>query len=172
MLTEVVVLAFFIVALAMVFAAVYVIKPKSFKISAGILKLVSFNVEISEPSGVPESNTRASFPGMADTAADRVLLARIAGTARRYATGRQLTPAEEAEAVAALQAVAAGRADLLAEEAGTALGAAESDSLLGPGYRQGADLCIRAGADPALIPHWAEVGRKRAREARAVPYSG
>ena len=171
MLAAVVILVFIIIVIAMVFAAVWLIKPKSFKLSAGIMKLFSFSVEIREPSAAPESNTRANLRGMAGTSSDRVLLARISGTARRYAAGRPLTAAEEMEAVAALEAVAAGRADLLAEEAGTALGMAEGDSLLGPAYRQAADLCIKAGADPAMVPHWAEVGRRRATEAR-LPYSG
>jgi hypothetical protein len=97
---------------------------------------------------------------MASSKRDRVLLAEITGMARRLARGR-LTDAEQQEAAAALSQVARGRADLLAESAGLAIGAHEG----GPDearHLQAAQLCIDAGADRGLIPHWIEEGRRRA----------
>jgi hypothetical protein len=46
------------------------------------------------------------------------LAARITGTRARYARGRPLTEAEEAEALASITELAAGRTDLLAQVAG------------------------------------------------------
>ena len=74
-------------------------------------------------------------------------------------------------AVAELTEAAAGRADLLAERAGTALGFGEGRPDAGR-YRQVAELCIAAGADRALIERWIEVGRERAATAAAIPYTG
>jgi len=73
--------------------------------------------------------------------------------------------------VAELTAAAAGRADLLAERAGTALGFGEGRPDAAR-YRQIAELCIAAGADPALIERWIKVGRERAAAAEAIPYTG
>ncbi len=56
--------------------------------------------------------------------ADRILIARLMGTAKRHARWRDLTPAEHAAAVAELRDLAAGRADLLAEAAGILEGSA------------------------------------------------
>lgn len=92
---------------------------------------------------------------------DRIIAAQIAGAAARHAQGWQLTAAEEAAAVAELAAAAAGRADLLAEHAGTALGFGEGRPDAAR-YRQIADLCIAAGADEALIGQWIRVGQQRA----------
>jgi hypothetical protein len=50
--------------------------------------------------------------------ADRLLVAELTGEARHRAKWRDLTSDEEAAAVAELQAIAGGRADLLAEVAG------------------------------------------------------
>ena len=74
-------------------------------------------------------------------------------------------------AVAELAEAAAGRADLLAERAGTALGFGEGRPDAAR-YRQIAELCIAAGADPALIERWIKVGRERAATAAAIPYTG
>jgi hypothetical protein len=54
--------------------------------------------------------------------ADRILLAQLMGEARHHARWRELTGAEHAAAVAGLRELAAGRADLLAEVAGTLVG--------------------------------------------------
>jgi hypothetical protein len=58
---------------------------------------------------------------------DRILVARITGTARRHARWRELTTDEAAAAVAGLRALAVGRADLLAEVAGILEGASEGE---------------------------------------------
>jgi hypothetical protein len=102
---------------------------------------------------------------------DRLRYARIAGAAARHAQGWRLTAAEEAAAVTELTEAAAGRADLLAERAGTALGFGE-DRPDAARYQQIAELCIAAGADQALIERWIKVGRDRAATAAAIPYTG
>jgi hypothetical protein len=97
---------------------------------------------------------------MASSKRDKALLAEITGVARRLARGH-LSGAEQQEAAAALSQVARGRADLLAESAGLAIGTHEG----GPDearHLQAAQLCIEAGADLSLIPQWVEEGRRRA----------
>jgi hypothetical protein len=73
---------------------------------------------------------------------------------------------------AELRELAAGRADLLAEAAGLALGTA---ALKRPEYiaqaRAIAELCRLAGADESLIPQWVAEGRRRAEAARLPPFS-
>lgn len=105
------------------------------------------------------------------TEADRLLYATLAGAAARHAGTGALTPEQEAAAVTELRELAGHRPDLLAHRAGTAIGFGESqyDAVV---YRLIADLCIKAGADPAQIPAWIEVGRQRAELARQVPYTG
>jgi hypothetical protein len=102
---------------------------------------------------------------------DRLRYAQIAGAVARHALGWRLTAAEEAVAVAELTEAAAGRADLLAERAGTALGFGEGRPDAAR-YRQIAELCIAAGADQALIERWIKTGRERAAAAAAIPYTG
>src|SRR5262244_1907314 len=102
---------------------------------------------------------------------DRLRYAQIAGAAARHAQGWRLTADEEAAAIAELTQAAAGRADLLAECAGTALGFGEGGEDAAR-YRQIAELCIAAGADPSLIGRWIAVGRERAAAARARPHAG
>ena len=102
---------------------------------------------------------------------DRIRYAQIAGTAARHALGWRLTGEEEAAAVAELAGAAAGRADLLAQCAGLALGFGEG-SQDAARYRQMAELCILAGADETLIERWVTTGRQRAAAARAMPHSG
>jgi hypothetical protein len=103
---------------------------------------------------------------------DGILAAEIAATAARLvAAGGQLSPEAEAAAVTALEAAAGGRADLLAQRAGLALGYGESQPDAGR-YRLIADLCIKAGADEALIPKWTKTGRWRAEVAAMIPFSG
>lgn len=102
---------------------------------------------------------------------DRLRYAQIAGAAARHALGWRLTADEEAVAVTELAQAAAGRADLLAERAGTALGFGEGRPDAAR-YRQIAELCIAAGADQALIDRWIKVGRERAAVAAAIPYTG
>ena len=102
---------------------------------------------------------------------DRLRYAQIAGAAARHAQGWRLTADEEARAIAELTEAAAGRADLLAERAGTALGFGEGRPD-GARYQQIAELCIAAGADQALIERWIDVGRERAAAVAAIPYTG
>jgi hypothetical protein len=108
---------------------------------------------------------------MAETDAERLLAARITGTAARYARGRPLSEADEAEALASITEVAAGRTDLLAQVAGLAIGFSEGgpDELR---QQQAAQLLITAGADQGLLPEWIEEGRRRAEAARGIPYTG
>jgi hypothetical protein len=98
---------------------------------------------------------------MATSKRDRALLAEITGVARRLARGQRLSNAEQQEAAAALSQVAQGRADLLAESAGLAIGAHEGNPDEAR-YLQAAQLCIDAGADLATIPDWIQEGRRRA----------
>jgi hypothetical protein len=98
---------------------------------------------------------------MASSKRDRALLAEITGVARRLARGQPLSGAEQQEAAATLSQVAQGRADLLAECAGLAIGAHEG-SRDEDRHLQAAQLCIEAGADLSLIPQWVEEGRRRA----------
>ena len=102
---------------------------------------------------------------------DRLRYAQIAGAAARHAQGWRLTADEEARAIAELTETAAGRADLLAERAGTALGFGEGRPDAAR-YQQIAELCIAAGADQALIERWINVGRERAAAVAAIPYTG
>ena len=92
---------------------------------------------------------------MASSKRDKALLAEITGVARRLLL---LGPGKVA---ATLSQVAQGRADLLAESAGLAIGANEGgrDETR---HLQAAQLCIDAGADLGLIPQWVEEGRRRA----------
>jgi hypothetical protein len=101
---------------------------------------------------------------------DRLRYAQIAGAAARHAQA-WLTAEQEAAAVAELTEAAAGRADLLAECAGTALGFGEGGQDAAR-YRQIAELCIAAGADRSLIEHWIAIGRQRAAAAAATPHAG
>lgn len=84
---------------------------------------------------------------MAESSSDRILAARIAGTAAQYSRQR-LTPDQRATAVAALADIALGRANLLAEVAGLTAGAAvgELDEPLAA-----AQLCVDAGADSGQV---------------------
>jgi hypothetical protein len=97
--------------------------------------------------------------------ADRVLAARIHGTAKAHARWRELTEAEHAAAVGELCELAGERADLLAETAGLLEGTSEG-KLEEPLARQAAGLCRAAGADPDAIPGWIEEGRRRAASLR------
>jgi hypothetical protein len=101
---------------------------------------------------------------------DRILIARLTGTAGRHAQWPELTEDEEAAAVAGLRELANGRADLLAEVAGIEEGAGEGQ-LNEPIKRQAVMLCRKAGADPDAIPGWIEEGRRRRAQAGRLPFS-
>jgi hypothetical protein len=105
------------------------------------------------------------------SAADRLLVAQLTGTARHHARWRGLTGDEQAAAVTELRELAAGRADLLAQVCGIFEGAAEGrhDE---PLACQAATLCRLARADDALIPQWVAEGRRRAQAARQPPHGG
>ena len=90
---------------------------------------------------------------MADPDLDRDIAAQIFGAAARHAHGWQLTALEKAAAIADLRQAAAGRADLLGEHAGVALGFGEGRPDAAR-YRQVAELCLAAGADKALMECW------------------
>jgi hypothetical protein len=96
-------------------------------------------------------------------------VAELTGAAMRHARWRDLTEPETADAIAGLREIAGGRADLLAEVAGILLGAREG-ALDEPRARSAARLCRLAGADEALIPQWAEEGKRRAADARMRPH--
>ena len=102
---------------------------------------------------------------------NRIRYAQIAGVAARHAPGWRLTAGEEAAAAAELAETAGGRADLLAQCAGLALGFGEGAQDAAR-YRQMAEVCIAAGADETLIEDWVTVGRKRAASAALMPYAG
>jgi len=105
--------------------------------------------------------------------AERLLLARISGIARRHGRWGGLSEAEKAAGAAELREVADGRADLLAEEAGLALGAAEGKGAEYQARGQAvAELCRMAGADEDLIPSWIDEGKRRAAIRRLPPFSG
>ena len=105
------------------------------------------------------------------SAADRILFAQIAAIAGRHARWRPLTAAEESAAIDELTETAAGRADVLAECAGLALGCHEHE-IDAARYQRAAELCLKAGADATLIPRWIDEGRRRAAVAAQIPYSG
>jgi hypothetical protein len=108
------------------------------------------------------------FKAMAGPDPDHLRYAQIAAAAASYVQSGGSTAAEEAAAIAELAQAAAGRADLLAERAGTALGFSEG-GLEAARNRQKAELCIAAGADETLIGHWVAVGRELAARAATMP---
>lgn len=104
------------------------------------------------------------------TQAERILCARLSGVAKRHADARVAGEAWEA-AVAEIRELAAGRADLLAEEVGLLEGAHRGE--LGESFAFTAAALLRdAGADPELIPEWVAEGRRRREERRRLPFSG
>jgi hypothetical protein len=103
--------------------------------------------------------------------ADRILVAQLTGEARRHAQWRPLTAEEETAALAELRALAAGRADLLAEVAGILEGTSEGE-LDEPLARSGGRGGGAAGGGPRGGPRWIEEGRRRSANARRPPFSG
>ena len=101
--------------------------------------------------------------------ADQIRVAELTGAARHHAKWSPLTADERDAAVAALRELAAGRADLLAQVAGLLEGFSEGQ-LDEPLMREAAELCRDAGADPELIPHWIEEGRRRRANALLPSY--
>jgi hypothetical protein len=99
---------------------------------------------------------------------DRLIVAELSGAAKRHAQWRDLTEAETDAAVAEMQEIAGGRADLLAEVAGVML-ATSAGKLDEPQSKAVAQLCVAAGADESLITGWIEEGRRRAEIRRSRP---
>lgn len=90
---------------------------------------------------------------------DRILIARLSGTAMRLARAE----GSIADAVAELRDLAGGRSDLLAEAAGVRAGVWSSDPERQTGdYVLAFGLLLMAGADHDQITQWVEVGRRRA----------
>jgi len=101
---------------------------------------------------------------------DRIIVAELSGTVSRYARWEPPDEATTAAAVAALRNLAKGRADLLAEVAGLALGFYDGTPDA-PRAANKAAFCRLAGADESLIPGWVEIGRERAAQALLPPFS-
>ena len=102
--------------------------------------------------------------------ADRILIARLEGTAMRHARWHEPAEAETAAAVAELAGILAGRDDgpaLLAEAAGLLTGYHEG-GLGEPRARAAAHFLAEAGADPELVGAWAAEGRRRNRWPRSA----
>jgi hypothetical protein len=88
---------------------------------------------------------------------DRILAAKLNGRAQRLAAnGHSIT-----DAAAELEAMAHGRRDLLAKEAGLMVGWWSAKPGTGD-YLLAAALLVLAGADYDLLAQWIEVGRQRA----------
>jgi hypothetical protein len=97
-----------------------------------------------------------------------LVVAALTGAAQRHANWHQLTEGRDHRRVVELQKILADRDDgpeLLAEAAGILLGFSEG-SLDEAKAKAAAQLGRLAGADEALIPRWAEEGRRRAASAR------
>jgi hypothetical protein len=104
------------------------------------------------------------YPGsMNSSATDRILIAKLSGSASRLAHLVYTTAQQRAAAVSELMAVAEGRADLLARHAGMTVGV-HAERLDEGHYLTEAQLCIDAGADINAIPRWIAEGQRRARE--------
>jgi len=100
---------------------------------------------------------------VADTAGDRLIIAEIAGVTGRHMPLSGAYPHGADAAIAEVRNVARGRADLLAEFAGTSLGLSVThpvDQLAAQLVAQ-ASLAARAGADMDQVGRWISVGVKR-----------
>jgi hypothetical protein len=100
-----------------------------------------------------------------------LIVAALHGAASRHAGWKAPTgPAREA-AIAELRGIAGGRADLLAQVAGLLQGYSPPGDAMHEHNRIAASLLLEAGADPALVQEWVEIGWQRRQNARAVPFS-
>ena len=100
---------------------------------------------------------------MSYDAGDRLITARISGVTARHTPLSGAYPNGEDAAIAEVRAVAQGRADLLAQFAGTYLGLSVAevvDQLAAQKVAQAA-LAARAGADMDLVGRWIPVGVTR-----------
>jgi hypothetical protein len=106
---------------------------------------------------------------MRDTAADRLIIAEISEVTGRHVPLSGPYPYGEAAAIADVRAVARGRADLLAQFAGTALGLSVVelvDQIAAQMVAQ-ASLAARTGADLDQVGRWIPVGVKRGEDVQA-----
>jgi hypothetical protein len=102
---------------------------------------------------------------------EQILSAKISAVCRRFCARGRIE--HQDQAVAELRELAGGRADLLSQHAGLALGRAEgSEQAQTPGHLAEAELCKLSGARQDLIEPWIETGRERAQQARQRPYTG
>lgn len=76
-----------------------------------------------------------------------------------------------ANLIADLDEAAGGRIDLLARQAGLAIGCHEHDSDAAA-HLQIAQLCLSAGADLGLISHWIDEGRRLRTATHLLPPPG
>jgi hypothetical protein len=112
-----------------------------------------------------EASDSSDPPGGRRADPDRITVARIVGTAGRYASRK---PLDVEAAVAELREIADGRGDVLAERAGVILGFHDQDARDGRWPRRAleAALCIAAGADLTGLMEWIAVGEERAERIR------
>lgn len=110
--------------------------------------------------------------GSGDTA-DRIAVARLAGAVSHHAGWKkELTAGELEAAVAELREITEGRpgrAELMAEVAGVALGARAGIPGEEDKARVEAEILKAAGADISRIAYWTGVGAERAALARQPP---
>jgi len=106
---------------------------------------------------------------MGDTAVDRLIIAEISGVTGRHMPLSGPYPYGEAAAIADVRAVAHGRADLLAQFAGTSLGLSvvELVDQLAAQLIGQASLAAKAGADMDQIARWIQAGIKRGADIHA-----
>jgi hypothetical protein len=106
---------------------------------------------------------RRSGHSESDRERDRLIIAEISGVTARHVPLSGQYPHGEAAAIAEVRAVARGRADLLAEFAGTRLGLSVTHPVdqLAAQLVGWASLTARAGADMDAIGRWIPAGVKR-----------
>lgn len=106
---------------------------------------------------------------MSDAAVDRLIIAEISGVSSRHMPLSGPYPRGESAAIAEVRVVARGRADLLAQFAGTCLGLSLTHSVdqLAAQLVGQASLAARAGADMDLVARWIPAGVKRGEDIRA-----
>jgi hypothetical protein len=112
---------------------------------------------------------RNDVSGESARARDRLILAELSGVTMRHMPLSGAYPQGEDAAVAEVRAVARGRADLLAQLAGTYLGLSVTqpvDQLAAQLVAQ-ASLAARAGANMDAVAGWIAVGVKRGDDIRA-----
>jgi hypothetical protein len=104
-----------------------------------------------------------------DRARDRLIIAEIDGVTSRHLPLSGHYPCGEEAAIAEVRSIASGRADLLAEFAGTCLGLSVSQpaNQLAAQLVAQAGLAARAGADVNAIARWIPAGLARGENIRA-----